>query len=155
MAYNSTPHPERFWRQVEDEETSEGCWRWMGAKTPQGYGYYSLNGVQRPAHVVAYELLVGPVPEGKELAHYCHNPSCVRPDEKHARPLTHRENMLEGPTNAAGKAAKVTHCPASHPYDDANTRKAKDGSRHCRACHRSAQARRRQRRKENAGCRTE
>lgn len=29
---------------------------------------------------------------------------------------------------------EITHCPRSHPYDDANTRVSKLGKRSCRAC---------------------
>jgi hypothetical protein len=28
----------------------------------------------------------------------------------------------------------VTHCPQGHPYDEANTRRDKNGWRHCRTC---------------------
>jgi hypothetical protein len=36
-----------------------------------------------------------------------------------------------------------THCPAGHPYDEANTWTDARGSRHCRACWRDAYRRRR------------
>jgi hypothetical protein len=33
--------------------------------------------------------------------------------------------------------AQRTHCPQGHPYDEANTRRDKRGSRQCRACERN------------------
>lgn len=80
---------ERFWPKVSK---SEGCWEWTGSKDKRGYGRI-YGGVKSPlrSHRVAYELLVGPIPEGLYLDHKCHNPSCVNPD--HLRPVTQKQNM--------------------------------------------------------------
>jgi hypothetical protein len=46
------------------ERTSEG-WLWKGAPADNGYGRY--NG--RSAHLVMYEVYVGPIPEGYVIDH--------------------------------------------------------------------------------------
>lgn len=43
------------------------------------------------AHRVAYELWVGPIPEGMELDHRCKVRACINP--AHLEPVTHAENM--------------------------------------------------------------
>ncbi|MFD4880034.1 hypothetical protein ACFWOB_42650 [Streptomyces sp. NPDC058420] len=48
--------------------------------------------------------------------------------------------MLRSSNHVAQRAA-VTHCPADHAYNDANTIRAKNGTRKCRAC-KNARARR-------------
>ena len=96
------------------------CWIWTGAKHPDGYGRIGVGSRtdgsrrSRGAHVVAYELLVGPIPEGLHLDHLCRTPSCVRPD--HLEPGTPAENLLRGQGWAARNARK-TKCPAGHNYD--------------------------------------
>lgn len=67
----------------------EGCWDWKGAP-PNYYGSIKVQGKMRPAHVVMYELEVGPIPDGKLLDHRCRRPQCVRPD--HLRIATHKQN---------------------------------------------------------------
>jgi hypothetical protein len=78
---------ERFWSMVD--KTSM-CWNWTGRLTPAGYAHIRYNGVQVMAHRVAYELCVGPIPEGKFIDHKCHNRSCVNP--AHLRPVTVKQN---------------------------------------------------------------
>lgn len=74
---------------------SDGCWEWPGNKTADGYGtvddFTSAKRRRLYAHRVAYEALVGPIPDGLELDHLCRNRSCVRPD--HLEPVTHGVNI--------------------------------------------------------------
>jgi hypothetical protein len=70
---------------------ADGCWTWTGAGGDGDYGAVWYQGSTRKAHVVVYELLVGPVPAGLELDHLCRVKHCVRPD--HLEPVTHAENM--------------------------------------------------------------
>ena len=111
----------------------DGCWEWTGYRKPQGYGQYGngRDGSPVKAHRFAYELLVGPIPDGLELDHLCRNPSCVRPD--HLEPVTHRENMLRSHSFIARKAAQ-THCVNGDEYTPENTGIAKNGTRHCKTC---------------------
>lgn len=71
----------RFWSKVQ---RGDGCWLWMAATFPTGYGQFNagrfLNGKQdtRYAHRVAYELAHGPIPDGLVVRHQCDTPRCVR-----------------------------------------------------------------------------
>jgi len=78
----------RFWRNVT---RTSGCWIWHGYKHSQGYGRLRVGGRKVLAHRFAYELLIGPIPEGTTLDHLCENPACVNP--AHLEPVTQGENM--------------------------------------------------------------
>ena len=59
------------------------CWLWTGGKDRDGYGLSSKgNGKSGSvrAHRRSWELLRGPIPEGKMILHRCDNPPCVNPD---------------------------------------------------------------------------
>lgn len=73
------PLEERFWKYVH---ATDGCWFWIGAKLKTGYGAIGRGGRGEGtvrANRVAYELCVGPIPEGKMVLHSCDNRACVNP----------------------------------------------------------------------------
>lgn len=79
---------QRFWAKVDS--TGE-CWTWLASLDGKGYGRFMLNGKVRKAHRVAYEMVIGPIPVGKELDHAaCNERACVRP--AHLRPATRTQN---------------------------------------------------------------
>lgn len=71
-----------------------GCWNWMGYRTPRGYGRAEFAGFTQPAHKLSYEVFVGAVPEGLILDHLCRNHACVRPS--HLEPVTPKVNRQRG-----------------------------------------------------------
>jgi hypothetical protein len=131
---NARTLAERFWRHVVRDPDTE-CWIWTGGLHWSGYGRLAIkNGPNLRAHRVAYELLVGPIPEGLDLDHVkargCERRDCCNP--AHLEPVTRRENLLRGETISARNAAK-THCPAGHPYTTDNTYYYQ-GRRSCATC---------------------
>lgn len=126
-----------------------GCWEWTAGCDPMGYAKINnTEGGSCLVHVWSYEHFVGPIPDGHEIDHTCHDPSvcapgtscphrrCCNPD--HLEAVTHKVNTLRGGSFAAVNARK-THCPRGHPYDETNTRWY-DGRRYCRACARARRA---------------
>lgn len=126
-----------------------GCWLWTGALA-NGYGRisWSLGDNQMTwaaVHRVMYEAEVGPIPQGLDLDHLCHDPGLCHPDRAvdcphrrcwrpdHLEPATRQTNLLRGGTIAARRAA-IERCPQGHPYDEGNTIIDKLGRRSCRTC---------------------
>lgn len=108
----------------------DGCWEWLGAKQPSGYGKMYWDYKTLLAHRVVYELVRGPIPEGLQLDHLCRNPSCVNPS--HLEAVTARENVLRS-DSTAGRNGRKTHCKRGHEFTPANTYIRPRG-RECRAC---------------------
>lgn len=124
------------------DDSSTDCWLWTGRRVKDGYGAISIDGHARPVHRVAYELWVGPIPEGLEVDHQCDVRNCIRPD--HLKPMTHRENGLRS-NNLGGVNARKTHCVNGHEFTVENTYvsmgKWGHPRRHCRECQRIRQRR--------------
>lgn len=68
---------ERFWSKIEKRGPDE-CWPWMARTDRNGYGTFRL-GKMRKAHQVSYELTKGPIPDGLQIRHTCHNRLCQNP----------------------------------------------------------------------------
>lgn len=129
---------ERLIRKLEFVQDT-GCWEFRGYKDACGYGRMMADGKSHPAHRVAYEIMVGPIPEGLELDHLCRNPACCNPS--HLDPVTHRTNLMRG-NGACARNARKTHCPKGHEYTPENTRTPPSGGRWCLACERERSKRR-------------
>ena len=83
----------RFWEKVD---RSGECWTWLasqageGARTGRGYGSWAIRGTTYGAHRFSWILRHGPIPDGLEVDHLCHNRLCVNPD--HMRLATRAQN---------------------------------------------------------------
>lgn len=64
------PMADRFWEKVMK---TDGCWWWTGAAVEKGYGRFlrKSGGHMATAHRVAWELTIGPVPDGLFVLHSC------------------------------------------------------------------------------------
>lgn len=142
----------RFWERVQKTETD---WLWTGRTSDYGYGLLDMGGKPVEAHRFAYELLVGPIPDGLTIDHVkangCTSRACVKAiaDEfgpAHLEPVTQGENVLRGVGFAAVNARK-THCVNGHEFTEINTYIRPNGWRDCLTCKRARQAAWEQRRR--------
>jgi hypothetical protein len=120
--------PDRFMRKVK--KTARGCWLWTGYISPRGYARFTVDGRGVQAHRYAYEILIGPIPAGKEPDHICRRKPCVNP--AHLEPVTHAVNMQR-----ALLGLRKRRCPNGHRKELRS-----DGYTICRQCH-NAQAKKR------------
>jgi hypothetical protein len=135
----------RFWDKVL---LGNGCWEWTGAHLKDGYSRFKVDGRTVLAHRCAYELAVGPIPDGLTLDHLCRNRGCVNP--AHLEPVTQRENTMRSPVAAAALNVAKTHCINGHAFVGENLRLRIRGGRDCRICHRMYQQAFRQRANEKS-----
>lgn len=128
MPSTKTPE-ERFWPRVE---FTGFCWLWTGHLVTDGYGSIYIDGKSRRVHRVAYEWLIGPIPEGLVLDHLCRVRRCVNPD--HLEPVTDRVNILRGTAPTAVNALKI-RCTRGHELTPENTYMPPSGRyRACLTC---------------------
>jgi hypothetical protein len=82
-----------------ERDLDTGCWWWKGARKRGGYGHMSVDDHMKLVHRLAWELTVGPIPDGHEIDHLCKNRSCLNP--AHLEPVTKEENVRRGKGNYA------------------------------------------------------
>ncbi len=144
---------ERFWARVAVATDPDSCWLWTGSIGQDRYGRFSsgrpLLGETR-AHRISHVLFVGPIPDGYEVDHQCHNRDracrpdtcmhrrCIRPDHLDAVPPRLNGQRARGSTD--------THCPRGHEYGD---RTQKNGRwQICATCQQDSVRRYQQRQKD-------
>lgn len=69
--------------------TETGCWLWTGnycgpKKVKADRPVISVNGKQKSAYRVSFELHNGPIPDGAFICHICHVSMCVNPAHLYA-----------------------------------------------------------------------
>lgn len=73
---------------------SDDCWEWTRQLSNKGYGWITVNGKKRSAHVEAWKLHNrSSVPKGMMIRHTCDNPPCTNP--AHLLLGTFADNMAD------------------------------------------------------------
>lgn len=112
-------------------ERKDGHWLWTGSLATRGYGRIRIDNQRPLAHRLAYELYVGPIPDGLTIDHLCRVRACVNPDHLEAVPM--RVNILRG-VGATAIHARQTHCKRGHPLVGEHVYLSSNGHRRCRTC---------------------
>jgi len=98
--------PARFWAKVRigkppvQRPELGPCWEWTAHKR-DGYGRFGMgsrtdgSATMARAHRVAYQTLVGPLPEALEPDHLCRNRPCV--NVSHLEAVTRSVNLQRSP----------------------------------------------------------
>src|SRR3972149_4061737 len=120
-----------------------GCWEWKASLDSTGYGHVRWGGIVRQAHIVTWELTHGPVADGFQLDHTCHDPSkcgrslreclhrrCVNPD--HLEEVTQVENVRRG--NSVRDCSGICRNGLHAWVGDNILVNPTNGNRQCRAC---------------------
>lgn len=114
---------------------------WLSTYSPDRRGsHITIDGACFQVHRVAYEMLVGPIPEGLEVVRFCHDQRCFRPE--HMRAMTSAERFRWS-NHPVAQVLRSNKCLNGHSMDDAYKRK--DGKRNCRRCEADRHKERRQR----------
>lgn len=122
-----------------------GCWRWdLSRNVKSGYAQFSTSRTTTAqAHRWAYLTFVGPIPEGMTVEHSCHTNdlSCPGGSTCPHRACVNWQDCLTLVSRAENsrRSRKIqdqisrTHCPAGHPYSEANTA-TYNRMRSCKTC---------------------
>ena len=111
------------------------CWEWEGSQTPDGYGRHWIARKGPMAHRWIWEHLVGPIPDGFEVDHWCQNILCVNPDHLEPVPgVVNRERVKAVSAKIAQE--NRTHCKWGHELTEANVtlRSKANNARQCKLC---------------------
>ena len=127
---------------LSDKDVEGPCWVWTACVNSKGYGqvWNSKRKKVELSHRLAYESVVGPIPEGFEVDHLCEVIRCCNPLHLDAVPPVvnnHRRHAVSG-----------SQCRKGHPRDQKNlkVKLRPDGTVktvECRLCANEAQRERR------------
>ena len=107
-------------------QVSGECWLFTGHVRPEGYGSIrrvGRNGGTTEAHRLAYEVYVGPVPDGLHLHHTCGVRRCVNPDHL---------VLMDAKGHGHHHQPRRTHCVRGHVFDETGREPGNGACSECR-----------------------
>ena len=141
-ARTGTSLESRFWAKA-DKRGPDECWPWKAPRPNKGYATIGMKlpdgrWVTAFAFRVAYELAYGPVPDGLQVDHICHNndPDCPGGDICEHRGCVNPAHLeaVPGKINTQRAHHRKTCCKYGHEFTPENTYYRANGGRRCRTC---------------------
>jgi len=124
----------RFWSKVSALPHPDGCRIWTGGSSGgqvgRRYASFYVEGVMHYCARLAYELKIGPVPDGYVVRQLCGERMCVNPEHLMAVSQSLKAKQAPGGVGLANRLK--TTCPEGHPYTLIDCQ----GRRRCRPCRR-------------------
>ena len=135
--------------------TDAGCWEWQrrrfmpkkNSSVQYGMSSYAA-GKKVTSHRLAYESLVGPIPDGLHIDHLCSNTVCCNPE--HLEAVTIAENNRRSRERGLWANQNTTKdtCPkCAGPFETVIRNDGRNPYRRCGPCYRTYQREYHQRRK--------
>ena len=93
---NSIPSEQGLYKRLMQKTVripESGCWIFMGAIKPGGYGDIWKDKKVVGAHRASYQIFVGSIPDGFDVCHTCDVRCCINPD--HLFVGTRKDNMID------------------------------------------------------------
>lgn len=98
--YRTIPLKERFGRYFSIGGIDD-CWHWYGILDKNGYGRLTIEGLNRLAHRISYEIHIAAIPRGMAVCHKCDTPPCV--NQNHLWLGTQAQNMRDKKNKGRGR----------------------------------------------------
>ncbi len=129
--YRGSPHNESLYTRImrSAEIADNGCWLWTKTRNSAGYGIVWWKKHYLYVHRVSHELFIGPIPEGWDVGHKCHDEAahaglcdgvpcqhqiCLNPN--HLKAETRLENLMASPFTEVTRLLGTTKSVGSSEY---------------------------------------
>jgi uncharacterized protein YjiS (DUF1127 family) len=111
---NPVDYKTRFWSKVTITNNINDCWLWTRACFSNGYGAFQLEGKQKRAHRMAWEIIYGSIPNGLCVCHKCDVRLCCNPlhlflatSEENTQDKVSKGRQARNKGLKSGKSAKL------------------------------------------------
>jgi hypothetical protein len=130
--------PERFWAKVDMAAGLFGCWPWMAARIPKGYGHIHVSGrgMVKAPRLVLEAVLGRPLLPGEQACHHCDNPPCVNPMHLYAGSASDNARDMVARGRIPPQMRRRERCRRGHELVDDNIWIG-SGARRCKTCWRA------------------